>query len=367
MHKTKILAIHLPQFHAIPENDEWWGKGFTEWTNVKRGKPYFKNHYQPREPLNDDYYDLLNLHELENQIRLAREFGIDGFCFYHYYFKGKKLLEKPIEQYRDKSTEKFPYCLIWANQSWTRTWYRDNAGNSMLMQQIYGVEKDWKEHFLYLLNFFKDERYIKIDNKPVYIIYIPQDIPCRRRMFSLWDSLAKQYGYNGLFLIAMDTYYGKDSNESFYDAFFNFEPSRVFVNDYSAKRKVAEIRKKSRFSNCEIGGHYINREYTYFYLVKKIVNDIFINKKESEMYGVFTGWDNTPRKDEDGTVVRKSTPFLFYLFLKCVLLISEKRNKEFLFINAWNEWSEGAYLEPDKKYKYGYLKAVRCATHNKEQ
>lgn len=356
--KTKILAIHLPQFHAIPENDEWWGEGFTEWTNVKRGKPLFKGHYQPREPLDDNYYDLSDLRVLENQIKLAKNSGIYGFCFYHYYFNGKTLLEKPIEQYRDYSSESFPYCLIWANQSWTRTWYRDNTGNSMLMQQIYGVESDWRNHFFYLLKFFKDDRYIKINNRPVYIIYIPQDIPCRRKMFSLWNSLAKQNGFDGLYLIAMDTYYGKDSNELLYDAIMNFEPSNILVNDYSNRRLIAEKRKKESISNKQF---YVNNQYSYLYLSVQIMKKIIADKDDKSFYGIFSGWDNTARKDEDGTVVRHSTPFLFFLFLKCVLIISNRRNKEFVFINAWNEWSEGAYLEPDKKYKYGYLNAIKYA------
>ena len=132
---TRLMAIYLPQFHCIPENDEWWGNGFTEWVNVKRGKAFYPGHYQPREPLDDNYYDLSDLKVLEKHTRMARRAGINGFCFYHYYFCGKKLLEKPIENYRDNSKETFPYCLIWANQSWARTLYRANVGNSILLQQ----------------------------------------------------------------------------------------------------------------------------------------------------------------------------------------------------------------------------------------
>ena len=163
--KSKVLAIYLPQFHSIPENNAWWGEGFTEWTNVKRGRSFYPGHYQPRVPYHNDYYDLSNLRVLERHIQTAKVAKIAGFAFYHYYFSGKKLLEKPIEAYRDRSKEVFPYCLIWANQSWTRTWYRADAGKQMLLRQVYGGEEEWKKHFLYLLEFFKDNRYIKIENK----------------------------------------------------------------------------------------------------------------------------------------------------------------------------------------------------------
>lgn len=365
--RTKILSIYLPQFHTIPENDEWWGMGFTEWTNVKRGYPYYLGHYQPREPLNDDYYDLSDLRVLEKHTRMARKAGISGFCFYHYYFQGKKLLEKPIEDYRDKSRETFPYCLIWANQSWTRTWYRVASGNKMLMQQTYGEEKDWGEHFNYLLNFFKDERYIKIDNKPVYIIYIPQNINCRKRMFTVWQKLAKENGFDGIYLISMNTSFGRDARSNLYDAFMDFEPLNTLSNDRSW-RKYLQDWKEQHIENLKIGQctlynkFWAKNAYSYSYLCKMIERKAKTNSRET-FSGIFPGWDNTPRKDEVGVIVERSNPQKFRKHVSRMLKINEKKRREYIFLNAWNEWSEGAYVEPDKKYGYHYLRALRNAVH----
>lgn len=366
MKNTKVLAIHLPQFHRIPENDMWWGEGFTEWTNVKRGKPLYPGHYQPREPLNDNYYDLSDIRVLEEQIRLARGAGIYGFCFYHYYFCGKKLLEKPIEEYRNISKERFPYCLIWANQSWARTWYRGNAGTSILMKQSYGTEEAWKKHFYYLLDFFRDDRYIKINNKPVYIIYIPQDISRRRQMFSLWDNLAKKNGFEGIYLIAMNTGYGKDRYTDLYDSYMNFEPLSTLVNDYSLHRIIGDWKHQRLKENKKKKQIYINNEYSYAYLLKEIIKKSLFDRNKKNLYGLFSGWDNTPRKDEDGIVVKGCHPSWFYFAIRILLKISQKRDKEFIFINAWNEWSEGAYLEADKKFGYKYLNVLQKALITKE-
>lgn len=368
--KSKVLCIYLPQFHIIPENDRWWGEGFTEWTNVRRGKPYYLGHYQPREPLNDNYYDLSDLKVLENHIKMAKKVGLRGFCFYHYYFNGKTLLEKPIEKYRDYSQENFPYCLIWANQSWSRTWYRSNIGNTMLMKQTYGKEIDWENHFYYLLEFFKDKRYIKIDNKPLYIIYLPQEIEHREEIFTMWKKLAKKNGFNGIYLIAMNTSNGKDKKGYLYDAYMDFEPMCILNNDKSWRKLVQNwkrVRKKYINPNqkCLLNYLYMDNSYSYSYLCKKIIKK---NKfKNPKTYiGFFSGWDNTPRKDEDGLIITKSTPKKFKENLKKILYLSEKYKKKYVFLNAWNEWSEGAYIEPDKKYGYAYLNALKDAIQEYE-
>lgn len=365
--KTKVLSIYLPQFHVIPENNEWWGEGFTEWTNVRRGRAYYPGHYQPREPLNDDYYDLSDLKVLEKHTRMARKAGISGFCFYHYYFHGKKLLEKPIENYRDKSKEKFPYCLIWANQSWARTWYRAAAGNRILLQQTYGEKKDWEDHFNYLLDFFKDDRYIKIDNKPVYIIYIPQDIKCRKQMFAVWQKMAKEHGFDGIYLIGMVTSFGKDSVDNLYDAFFDLEPLSTFRIDQSWRKYLQNW--KGRYTGKIKSGRCIpsNRlwaqnAYSYAYLCKAIERKAKLNRPKM-FFGIFAGWDNTSRKDERGVIVAGGNPGIFQRHVKKMLRLSERYKKELIFLNAWNEWSESAYVEPDKKYGYQYLHALRDAIY----
>lgn len=368
--KSKVLSIYLPQFHSIPQNDEWWGKGFTEWTNVRRGKPYYKGHYQPREPLNDDYYDLSDLKVLEKHTKMARKAGIAGFCFYHYYFKGQTLLEKPIEQYRDSSKETFPYCLIWANQSWTRTWYRSGTTNRVLLQQNYGRKGDWAKHFYYLLDFFKDDRYIKIDNKPLYIIYIPQDIRCRKEMFQCWEDLAKENGFAGMFLIAMDTGWGKDKNTSLYDAYMKFEPLNAIHCDDSYRKnlqkwKTAHVDKMDSQHTCLKNWLFAKNAYSYSYLCQKIERE---GKTLDDMTygGVFAGWDNTSRKDEDGMIVSGCTPQRFGKSVERMLRLADKQEKRFVFLNAWNEWSEGAYIEPDKRYGYAYLNELRRAIRRYE-
>lgn len=366
--ETKLLCIYLPQFHTIPENDMWWGKGFTEWTNVKRGKPFYPGHYQPREPLNDDYYDLSDLKVLEKHTRMAKKAGIYGFCFYHYYFAGKTLLEKPIENYRDLSNEKFPYCLIWANQSWERTWYRADSANKILLKQTYGDEGEWKQHFEYLLPFFKDERYIKINNKPVYIIYLPQEIHCRKAMFNVWNRLARENGFRGMYFIAMNTWAGKDSAAKLYDAYMDFEPMCSLKEDTSFLDVIQRWKRKN--SGKIAAGQknwrnyiYTQNAYSYSGLCRKIEKKVEKNNGRT-FPGVFSGWDNTARKDESGIVVRNSTPVRFGKHLERVIRLCRKKRIEYIFINAWNEWSEGAYIEPDKKYGFGYLKAIKRALKN---
>lgn len=366
--RTKILAIYLPQFHVIPENDKWWGEGFTEWTNVKRGKPFYPGHYQPREPLNDDYYDLSDLKVLEKHTQLARKAGIYGFAFYHYYFNGKKLLEKPLEGYRDNSKAKFPYCLIWANQSWARTWYRTEIGQEILIKQEYGSKEDWEKHFNYLLPFFKDDRYIKIGNKPVYIIYIPQDIICRHGMFSCWNDLAKKNGFAGIYIVAMKTSFGEDARTGLYDAFMDFEPLNYFATDRSL-RKAVRLYKEKHVScmNKERKGIanwlFAKNVYSYTHLCR--VTEKRMAEQNKKTYAcTFPDWDNTSRKDEEGMIVKGSSPKKFGRHMESVLRRSDNLGNEFVFINAWNEWSEGAYLEPDKRYGYAYLHQLRNAVRN---
>ena len=361
--KSKVLTIYLPQFHSIPENDEWWGNGFTEWTNVRRGRNFYQGHYQPRIPYQNDYYDLSDLKVLEHHIRLAQKAKIAGFAFYHYYFAGKKLLEKPIENYRNRSKEQFPYCLIWANQSWTRTWYRANVGKQSLLPQIYGGEDAWREHFDYMLEFFKDNRYIKVKNKPIYIIYLPQDIKCRKEMFDLWNRLAIQNGFDGIYLIAMNTGWGVDKSKNLYDAYMNFEPMHAIGLDLSYRKQLQGVKaehmnevnkEKSTLRNRL----FAQNAFSYQYLCKQI--ETFPLESGLKTYmGVFPGWDNTSRKDEAGWIVPGSTPKKFGKHIEKMLHCSEKLGNEYLFLNAWNEWSEGAYIEPDQKYGYAYLNELR--------
>lgn len=199
---VRILALYLPQFHSIPENDKWWGRGYTEWTAVKNAPPLFANHYQPRIPLDNNYYDLSDNSGKTWfwQAELARKFGIYGFCIYHYWFEGKQLLERPMEILRDHKEIDINYCICWANETWSRNWYAQER--TVLVEQRYGDESAWIKHFEYLNTFFRDKRYIKIDNKPVINIYHSQEITCFKEMLECWNRLAIQEGYAGVYIVS---------------------------------------------------------------------------------------------------------------------------------------------------------------------
>ena len=191
-----VVAFYLPQFHAIPENDEWWGEGFTEWTNMKKAKPLFEGHNQPRVPFGENYYNLLDSKTLRWQVDLANKYGIGGFCFYHYWFDGHMLLEKPVEMFlADKSLE-LPFCICWANEHWTNQWV--SGENKVLIEQRYGGEAEWREHFEYLLPYFKDNRYIRVDGKPLIVLYRPEIVDCLPEMLACWRKLAVENGLGGL-------------------------------------------------------------------------------------------------------------------------------------------------------------------------
>lgn len=362
--QIKLIAFYLPQFHAIPENDRWWGKGFTEWTNVKRGKPYYRGHYQPREPLADNYYNLDDDRVLKDHIQLAKKAGLYGFCFYHYYFTGRKLLEKPIERFLQDKSMDFPFCLAWANQSFCRTWYGKEQQGEMLLRQTYGGLKEWEEHFMYLFPFFTDERYIKIDGKPIYLIYLPSDFKKINSMIRCWKSLAAEKGLSGIYFIFMDTAYQTSACKGM-DAYVEFEPLRTLRDLSMREQKVRKIKKTvlSYIGLTKWGmanKFLLDRQYDYDRIYSMIGN----RKRTPDaktFLGAFPGWDNTARKDLSGFIVEGSTPAKFEKYLKQQIIRSKEFGNDYLFINAWNEWSEGAYLEADKRYGYSYLRALKRA------
>lgn len=347
----KIIAFYLPQFHRIPENDKWWGNGFTEWTNTKKAKPLFPGHYQPREPFNDNYYDLTNPTTRKWQALLAKHFGIYGFCYYHYWFKGKKLLEKPINEVLQNGEPDFPFCFSWANEPWTRRW--DGADHDILMPQDYGNEEDWRNHFNYLLPFFKDKRYIKINDKPLFIIYRPGNIPRCEQMLNFWNILSKQNGLKGIFFVKTLNIF-PIPNVTGFDASIEFEPHYTMAHGncpnlwhtIDANDKKMAVLNYDRVWSC-----IVNRK------IKKNGNKIFP--------GAFIDWDNSARKGSEGAIFTGAHPMKFYRYLsKQIQRAINYYESEFLFINAWNEWAEGTYLEPDKKYGFQYLESVKKALNN---
>lgn len=346
----KIFAFYLPQFHEIPENNEWWGKGFTEWVNVKNATPLFNGHNQPRVPLNNNYYDLDNAQVMELQAEMARKYGVDGFCFYHYWFGGKQLLEKPLLTLLDNKNVDIEYCLSWANEPWARTW--DGRDKDVLMPQNYGGKKDWENHFFYLVQFFNDHRYTKVDGKPVLLIYKSKDIPNFDEMVDFWNTQAAKHGFsNGLHIV--ETMGGKQSQpiSAQSSAVVEFEPSLSLGRD---RNKIFWLFNKFKM---------IVNKGLYRFNFNTVVNlsvSMNVHYGDKARYlGCFPGWDNTPRKGNKGVVFDNSTPEIFEQYLISQMNKSEKDS--IIFVNAWNEWAEGAYLEPDTINGYGFLEAIKRA------
>ncbi len=341
----KIIAFYLPQFHRVLENDHWWGKGYTEWIAVKNAEKFYDAHYQPHIPLNQNYYNLLNKETMKWQSELMKKYNIYGMCFYHYYFQnGKKILEKPAENLLEWKEIDMPFCFSWANESWARTWsklteknswnvLKENndckEGDGILLRQDYGEEEEWCAHFNYLLPFFNDNRYIKVDNKPIFIIHKPDLIVCFPKMKEIWNRLAKENGFKGIYFIA------SNSNRIGYDFYIQQEP------------------------NYSYGGR---REFVFSYdkLCEKVIRNALQVDNNYFLCG-FTGYDDTPRHGKYGKIVEGSNPDIFYKLMRNLFYIGESRGNAFTFVNAWNEWGEGMYLEPDERYGYGYLEALKKA------
>lgn len=364
----KIIAFYLPQYHAIPENDEWWGKDFTEWNNVKRGQPLFDGHYQPKTPQNNNYYNLLDDEVKKWQIELAKKNGIYGFCFYHYWFNGHLLLEKPIEQYLDNKDLDFPFCICWANPPWTKAWV--SRSDKILIDQDYGSKEQWKAHFEYLLPFIKDSRYITNDGKPLLVIFDPTHINCLEDMLAYWRKLAIEHGMPGIDF-AYQYVVHDNSDEKYREVFdydIEFQPAYALQDSVSkTKKKVERVLRVIDNSFYELTGRKLS-EFIIKRVRKHDYDEIWstaLNRKpkdEKSVPGVFVDWDNTPRRGEGGRVFIGGTPEKFQKYMSAqIKKTRDEYKKDFMFLTAWNEWSEGCYLEPDEKFHDGYLKAIKEA------
>lgn len=340
----KIIAFYLPQFHTIPENDEWWGKGFTEWTNVTTGQPQFVGHYQPKLPDELGFYDLANEDVFLKQIDLAKKYGIYGFCFHYYWFSGgKRLLEKPIFNFLKNKSLDLPFMLCWANEPWSRRW--DGSEDDILMSQEFN-EEDILKFIQGIMPFFKDKRYIKINNSPILIVYRPPLIKkeLMLKTIELWREEVKNHGFDDLYLMHTRTGRFEDtSSEWGFNASLEFPPNDV----------IHSFRKNLKFINPNFKGE-------VFDLPKTIIKTKNMNKDSLAYKTVLPSWDNTARKKNESHIFSESSP----LFYKKWLFNSMKKteeihpNNKMIFVNAWNEWAEGAYLEPDKKYGFAYLEAT---------
>jgi lipopolysaccharide biosynthesis protein len=356
----KILAFVLPQFHRIPENDQWWGEGFTEWTNVRKATALFPGHYQPRVPANDRYYDLLDPRVHDWQAALAKEYGVHGFCYYHYWFRGKQLLESPIELLLRRGQPDIPFCLAWANEPWTRAW--DGGDHQVLMPQSYGDEADWRRHFDYLLQVFRDERYIRVDGKPMLLIYRSDSIEVLEPMLRLWRQLARDARLPGLHIVEMLTGFNRDARERLFDAFAEFEPMYTIRHCMPYwLRKREKWRKRLTVAMGRLLGRWFGPPYSYDY--RSLWTILAARTLPSRTYpGIFVDWDNSPRRGlERGMVMRNFDARSFDAGVRAQLRKAQQHNVEFVFVNAWNEWAEGAYLEPDEGRGLLFLETIRAA------
>jgi len=346
---VQLIAYYLPQYHPIPENDRWWGHGFTEWRNVARAFPVFVGHDQPRFPGELGYYDLRVPQVMRQQIELAKLYGISAFCFHFYWFGGKRLLELPIETFLRDTDINFKFCLCWANENWTRRW--DGADQEILIAQSHSAEDD-VAFIRYLKKYFDDPRYLRIDGKPVLTVYRPGILPNAKATVKRWRAEAKRAGFPGVYLIATNSFGFSQFQELGFDALSEFPPHGMSVGRDNAVEPLHP--------------NYQGAVYSYVQALKSI-KAVSQAGESAEQRTVFPGlmpcWDNTPRQPLQGNVFHGSTPNLFYEWL-LYSIARARRNRQQerkVFINAWNEWAEGAYLEPDRKYGYSYLAACAAA------
>ena len=350
----KIFALYLPQFHEIPENNEWWGKGFTEWTNVRAAKSLFPGHNQPIEPMDGRYYDLRDKETVKWQTELMKSYGISGMIYYHYYFEGRKLLEKPAENLLRWKDIDQPYFFCWANHSWNRAW---KGSRELLLEQTYGTENEWRKHFEYLLPFFQDERYEKKDNKPLFMIYNTA-FPEKNSIIECFDQWCREYGFDGIYPIELCMNITNDALAKFEEnaspitqKYFLTEPLIGRVMAYPVKtipQKIAyllenKLRAKGIIKSVKI----YNGNKIYDTITKRLP------RGDKFMHGLFFGWDNTPRHSHRGFII---TPPSKERFLKYADTL---KDDEYVVVNAWNEWAEGMILEPTVHNGYKYLSWIK--------
>ena len=368
----KIIPLYLPQFHTIPENDEWWGKDFTEWVNVREAKPLFEGHNQPRVPLNDNYYDLSDVETLKWQCRIAKEYGIYGFCMYHYWFNGHLLLEKPMEMLLAHPEIDIKYCISWANHDWTDAWKASNRTPKVLIAHNFDDEQDWVNHFNYMLPFFKDPRYMMENNKPLMVIYIPNIIRKLKKMLDVWSRMARENGFDGLTYIYQSAASSFDNSwdHTLFD--YGVEMNPGYVGLANRQKNSSFFPKLMKYSHEIKRLLHIRRSLLpqkkitevskadYDYTWQRILELRPFSNSPKMIPCAFTDWDNTPRHKERGYLYQGVTPEKFkYYFQQLVENTKKYYDTDMIFVFAWNEWAEGGYLEPDTNNGFAFLEAIR--------
>jgi hypothetical protein len=340
---VRSVAFYLPQYHPIPENDSWWEKGFTEWTNVTKARPLYEGHVQPTLPSELGFYDLRLPESRATQAELAAAYGIEGFCYWHYWFAGKRLIERPFKEVLASGEPDFPFCLAWANATWTGIWH--GAPDRVLIRQEYPGIEDYTAHFLALVDAFTDDRYITVDGKPVFVVFHPIEFPDPVQFTDLWRELALKVGLKGLYLVGI-AHHAWRPGEFGYDA--------CCVDYFSSARSAIDARGARQLAQ---------RPARYAY--EEIIRNAFHADRYDghQLPCVIPNWDNTPRSGADGVVFEGSTPQLFGEHVRDAIRLIQHRpaDQRLLFLKSWNEWAEGNYLEPDREHGRQYLAQLRDA------
>lgn len=348
--KARVIAFYLPQFHPTPENDEWWGKGFTEWTNVAKMRPLFRGHYQPRLPGELGFYDLRVPQVRAAQADLARQYGVEGFCYWHYWFAGRRMLNMPFDEVLKSGQPDFPFCLAWANETWRGFFHGTGGQRNVLVEQTYGGVEDYTAHFYAVLPALRDKRYITVDGKPLFMIYKPLASPEIPIFIDTWRRLAAQNGLSGIYFVGHINENGISADDVLASGVDGVNPTRLFAYNYQRsffKRLLGQFNK-------------IFRGVRLVYPYSK-VSRFFIDKTEDYRDNVYPSivpcWDHSPRTGRRAFVVTGSTPALFASHVGSALDAVQSRDDEhkIIFIKSWNEWAEGNYMEPDAFWGRAYL------------
>lgn len=357
MAKLRAIALYLPQFHPIPENNEWWGEGFTEWTNTAKAKPLYRGHYQPHIPADLGFYDLRLSEVRQAQTQMARSAGIEAFCYYHYWFAGRRILERPFQEVLLSGQPNFPFCLCWANETWTGIWH--GAPDRVLIEQTYPGEDDHRAHFKALLPAFLDPRYVCVDGKPIFLIYKPEKLPDISAVSRLWKGLAVRAGLAGLHIVGMSATADWNPRQHGCDAVASLPlikgPAWV-----SRRQPIRWLREWSRKALGQPIFH--NVEDIYRHQIETLRR--IIGTADFCTYPcVVHAWDNTPRSGGNGVILFNTTPETFgrHLIELKTLLMSEKNEGSIIFLKSWNEWAEGNHLEPDLRYGDRWLETLRTS------
>ena len=347
--RPRVIAFYLPQFHPIPENDEWWGQGFTEWTNVAKAVPMFPDHYQPHIPADLGFYDLRLPETRAAQAEMAQSYGVEAFCYWHYWFAGRRILERPFNEVLTSGEPKFPFCLGWANQTWSGIWH--GSPDRILIEQTYPGEADCEAHFHAVVDAFGDDRYLRVDGKPLFYMYRPMTLPDTRRFMDLWRTLAHRAGFPGLYFV------GEGGSE--------WNPADHGM-DASVTVNLPSLH------GWQPWWHPVRRAHWEWWKRSGRPTVIPYERAEIEITPprrpgikshpcLLPNWDNSPRSGRNGLVLHNSSPELFRRQLRrsIAMTAGDRAEERLLFVKSWNEWAEGNHLEPDLKFGRGYLDVIR--------